>query len=576
MKKDATSTTRTSRKRKQRATYSPLPHQEETAIIRALNRSLRKIPSNGEISEDDIDDDLSDWEDEVETEQKDENETEKDKYETKWGVKRDHVRVNLFNQPTGPTQTLLSQRGVKNFFELMFDNKVWHHICKQTNLYAKQQMQLKPDPDWKSLGVGELKSWVGCLMAMGLNKQNNLRMYWESPWRLSMVADRFTRDRFLAIRKYLHLADNSVVFDNKTSHADRLAKVRPLLNLLLQNFHSNYQPSRFLTVDEDMCKFKGRNVMKQYMRAKIVKWGYKIWKLCDSSSAYTLSLDVYTGASETKLELGLAHAVVMKLMGSHLEKNHVVVMDNYFTSVPLFVNLLARSTYACGTVRSNRKYLPEQFGTKQDLVPGKSKFWQSGNLVATLWQDKQVVRILSSCCEPQGADTVTRRRRNQNTTSLPCPPAVKMYSQYMGGVDRSDRMVRTYSVSRASKKWWFRLFYYFLDTCIANSYILYHSSPNHPSLTELEFIKALSLSLIGSSSKESQIQPHAQRKRNQAQPTPRVTASNHWPVKTNQQRKCQHCAKRGSQGPRSKYMCEACQVTLCVDKCFKLYHTRKQ
>ena len=78
----------------------------------------------------------------------------------------------------------------------------------------------------------------------------------------------------------------------------------------------------------------------------------------------------------------------MKLMGSHLEKNHVVVMDNYFTSVPLFV-------------------------TKQDLVPGKSKFWQSGNLVATLWQDKQVVRILSSCCEPQGPDTVTRREETK-------------------------------------------------------------------------------------------------------------------------------------------------------------------
>ena len=171
---------------------------------------------------------------------------------------------------------------------------------------------------------------------------------------------------------------------------------------------------------------------------------------------------------------------------------------------------------------------------------------------------------------------VTRRRRSQNSTSLPCPPAVKMYCKYIGGVDRSDRMVRTYSVSRASKKWWFRLFYYFLETCIANSYVLYHNSPNHPSLTELEFIKALSLSLIGSSCKESQVQPHAQRKRNPAQPTPRVTASNHWPVKTNQQRKCQHCAKRGSKGPRSKYMCEACQVTLCVDKCFKLYHTRKQ
>ena len=141
--------------------------------------------------------------------------------------------------------------------------------------------------------------------------------------------------------------------------------------------------------------------------------GYKIWKLCDSSSAYTLNLDVYTGASEAKTELGLAYAVVMKLMDRYLEKNHVVVMDNYFTSVPLFVELLSRSTYACGTVRSNRKYFPEQFGTKQDMVPGKSKFWQSQNLGATLWQDKQAVRILSSY------GYLAKKKPNFHAASLP-------------------------------------------------------------------------------------------------------------------------------------------------------------
>ena len=83
----------------------------------------------------------------MEGEQKDDSETEKDKYETKWSVKRDEIQVNVFNQPTGPTKTLPSKQGVKNFFELMFDHKVWHHICKQTNLYATQQIQLNPDPD---------------------------------------------------------------------------------------------------------------------------------------------------------------------------------------------------------------------------------------------------------------------------------------------------------------------------------------------------------------------------------------------------------------------------------------------
>ena len=60
---------------------------------------------------------------------------------------------------------------------------------------------------------------------------------------------------------------------------------------------------------------------------------------------------------------------------------------------------------------------------------------------------------------------------------------MKIYTKYMGGVDRSDRMVRTYSVSRKSKKWWYRLFYYLLDTALANSFILYKISPNHEELS---------------------------------------------------------------------------------------------
>jgi len=108
MKKAATSTTRTSRKRKQRAIF-PTSHRRDSysTCIKSLTS---KIPSNGEISEDDIDNDFSDLDGEVVTEQKDDDETEKDKYETKWSVQRDEILVNDFTQPTGPTKTLRSNK----------------------------------------------------------------------------------------------------------------------------------------------------------------------------------------------------------------------------------------------------------------------------------------------------------------------------------------------------------------------------------------------------------------------------------------------------------------------------------
>jgi hypothetical protein len=274
--------------------------------------------------------------------------------------------------------------------------------------------QITPDIEWKEITPSELKAWVGCLIAMGLNKLPDIKMYWDSTWKLSLVANRFTRKRFLSIKKYLHLADNESSADQRTLSLDRIAKIRPLLNLLVANFKANYQPGCYLTADEDICKFKGRNKLKQYLQAKIIKWGYKIWKLCDSKTAYVLNLDIYLGKNS---ENSLPYGVVMGLMEEYLDKHHVVVMDNYFTSVPLFMDLLERSTYACGTVRSNRKYLPEESEEKKDMEPGEDDYWQCGNLIATLWQDKRAVWFLSTCCEPEGKDTVLRNRTSEGATS---------------------------------------------------------------------------------------------------------------------------------------------------------------
>jgi hypothetical protein len=163
MIKPKTSTLPPPRKRKQPSLFSPPSRQEEKEITRALQLSLRKIPSDPGISEDESEPEDGDFGQEVEANLSDDDEAEAEEYETKWSTEIQAIEVTPFNQPSGPTKDLPSRQGVKNFFELMFTKKVWNHICSQTNIYAKQRMLLHPDPKWKSLTVGELKAWVGCL-----------------------------------------------------------------------------------------------------------------------------------------------------------------------------------------------------------------------------------------------------------------------------------------------------------------------------------------------------------------------------------------------------------------------------
>ena len=73
-------------------------------------------------------------------------------------------------------------------------------------------------------------------------------------------------------------------------------------------------------------------------------------------------------------------------------------------------DLLAQDTYACGTVRSNRKDLPPC--AKNKLKQGEKVYAQRGKLVFTKWHDKRDVSFLSTNVLPSEAPRIVQRRKN--------------------------------------------------------------------------------------------------------------------------------------------------------------------
>lgn len=89
-------------------------------------------------------------------------------------------------------------------------------------------------------------------------------------------------------------------FDDKTDRAerrtrDKLAPIRVLWDKWAHNLKIMYNPNECVTIDELLLAFRGRCPFKQYITSKPAKYGIKIWALCDSSSNYAWSLQVYTG-----------------------------------------------------------------------------------------------------------------------------------------------------------------------------------------------------------------------------------------------------------------------------------------
>jgi hypothetical protein len=69
-----------------------------------------------------------------------------------------------------------------------------------------------------------------------------------------------------------------------------------------------------ICIDESMIKYMGRAItFVQYMPAKPIKHGIKVFANCDAKSAYLLSFEIYTGKDGEK-EDGSAVSIVDRLI----------------------------------------------------------------------------------------------------------------------------------------------------------------------------------------------------------------------------------------------------------------------
>lgn len=144
-------------------------------------------------------------------------------------------------------------------------------------------------------------------------------------------------------------------------------KLRPMISELNTIFQEETENSSKQSIDECMVKFKGRSSLKQYMPKKTIKRGFKVWARCDATSGYLYKFDIYSGKGDNTEDEGLGFNVVMKL-SRELPENTLIAFDNFFTSCNLMDALYERKIFAVGTVRINRKDLPNMMKKAQSKL----------------------------------------------------------------------------------------------------------------------------------------------------------------------------------------------------------------
>ena len=130
-----------------------------------------------------------------------------------------------------------------------------------------------------------------------------------------------------------------------------------------------FDPGENLTIDEQLVTFRGRCPFKQYIPSKPGKYGLKFWVCCDSETSYICNIQLYTGREVGQIrEKNQGTSVVMDMVKDMEKSGRNITCDNFFTSLSLGTLLKERGLTLLGTIRKNRKEIPQELITTKKNV----------------------------------------------------------------------------------------------------------------------------------------------------------------------------------------------------------------
>ncbi|XP_062586678.1 piggyBac transposable element-derived protein 4-like [Saccostrea cucullata] len=445
--------------------------------------------------------------------------------------------------------------------------------------------------------MAEMKVFLSLVICMGLVQKNDVHDYWatDDVQDTPFFREQMSRDRFLLILSNFHVTDNELQVPRGQVGFDPLFKVRPFVNQVLDAFSDVYSPDKDLSFDEATCAWKGRLRFRVYNPAKPTKFGIKLYQVCEAKSGYCIGFDIYTGSTPCTQyadaigvdeDYTMTTRTVMGLLTrcGLLDRGHHVYMDNYYTSPELFEELRLHNTYACGTLRKNRRGVPEAIKRnvrlKQSQVIFRKK--ETTEMLAVKYHDKRDVHMLTTIHE---ANMSVLNKRDRTTNEyIAKPTCIVEYISQMGGVDLSDQISQYDTCLRKTTKWYKKLFFHLFNLCVVNAYLLYRKFNNdEKKLDSHGFKMAIATALIDEAPDVPKPNTSKGRKHT-GDKAARLTERHfpdHIPAKPGAKRAkpCRDCyacnpKKSNRQGFKMKqttFWCPDCKKPLCVPDCFRTY-----
>ena len=281
---------------------------------------------------------------------------------------------------------------------------------------------------------------------------------------------------FFKILRYLHLVDSAKHKKKGEEGYDILYKVRPLIDHLAAVFPKYYQPSRNISIDEMMISTRCHLSFLQLIPKKLTRFGIKVWvrmcrgqfRICSGfPSIYWWWEDGQKGFTWSQ-SCHETHGTITR------ERSLCLVIDNFYTSLSLLLDLLDLGTHCAGTVWTNRKTLTWSQTKHMPLVLSGLQCVSKKHLLLFGGRIGKMFTWWVLCITyPQPRywkDQKVNVRKSPPSVPLPLRTIISIW-----GVDLADQLLSYYSMStRCILKWWKKVFWRLINVTIINSWIIFH------------------------------------------------------------------------------------------------------
>ena len=213
----------------------------------------------------------------------------------------------------------------------------------------------------------------------------------------------------------------------------------------------------------------------------------------------------------------------------------------------------------CETAMPRRIKYPKSM-KEVNLKRGESTFRRDSNVLLVRLQDKKELFFLSTVHSGEAS----RDKDGKEGKLL----VNQDYNKYMGGVDKNDAIIGTYSSCRTTRKWTTKVVIHMIEEAMLNAFILYNKNTPRKKMQflkfKLEYIRSILIPL-----RNENVRSHL------AVPTKSIYFLELIPPTPKKANPRGRCGKKTRK--EVCYTCKSCHnmPALCPAPCFEIYHTRK-